>query len=313
MGTLNNLNYIKSTMYFPCAQPGPLLMIETAVQAGIPTLLELGSWSCRDIMKLRAGISYRCGRSLKAAIKAAHGAAFVDKLHKFYGFIGPADRALWYWFVADLSTSFVAHWQSLVYQSQGCGAQWGQEEATGTFLAPESLPANSAEPVQFDMHFPHGAGGSIIPTGALVPKDWYVQLEFSVTARALFTGERIALETWVETKGLGGFEFGANSYPPANPGEDATARYKLYYQNHNPRTVTQFTYMAKSSVNALTVDGHCNVIVSPVPILDKQTFGVGCFNRDWSITDDPDPRGRGTRTGYPSVPRKPSQRRPRTG
>jgi hypothetical protein len=108
--------------YFPCALPGPLIFIETALRAAVGTLYEALSFSCRDILKTRAGISWKCGRILKAIIKQAHPGELVDDFHQLYRFLSPIDRLLWYFFIAELISRFVASWTSMLYVAQQCNA-----------------------------------------------------------------------------------------------------------------------------------------------------------------------------------------------
>jgi hypothetical protein len=99
------------------------IIITAAFAAGVPALIAASSFSCMDILKTRAGISWKCGRALKAVIDSAHGPKVANKGAFYYQITGGAllERALWYYFIAELVTEFVANWTTLVYSMEGCG------------------------------------------------------------------------------------------------------------------------------------------------------------------------------------------------
>jgi hypothetical protein len=156
--------------YFPCALPGPLIFIETALRAAVGTLYEALSFSCRDILKTRAGISWKCGRILKAIIKQAHPGELVDDFHQLYRFLSPIDRLLWYFFLAELLSRFVASWTSMLYVAQQCKAPDNQSADSkpgpyfGTFGGTWGAPAQPwtthdarccvTTPFGFDVFYP---------------------------------------------------------------------------------------------------------------------------------------------------------------
>ncbi len=122
MSGLRNLNYLKHMAYHPCQAGGdPLLYIETGFQALLPLLFAFNTFSCMDILKLRAGISWKCGRKLRAMIEHGTPPKTYDNIHFLYS-LGPnlVERALWFMFVAELASDFVVNWSSLIYAGLGC-------------------------------------------------------------------------------------------------------------------------------------------------------------------------------------------------
>ena len=123
MSALTNLNYMKQILRHPCALPDPIIIVKTAFEAALPLLFVASTFSCTDYIKAHAGISWKCGRKIKALAQNTLGAKYVRAAAYYYEASGAAlaENALWYWFLAELGTGFVANWTTLVYQEQGCG------------------------------------------------------------------------------------------------------------------------------------------------------------------------------------------------
>src|SRR6266446_3856123 len=122
MSGLRNLNYMKQMAYHPCQPSGDaLLYIETGLQALLPLLFAFNTFSCLDIIKARAGISWKCGRTIKGIMGQGIKPKTYDGIHFLYS-LGPniVERLLWYMFVAELASDFVVNWTSLIYAGLGC-------------------------------------------------------------------------------------------------------------------------------------------------------------------------------------------------
>jgi hypothetical protein len=143
MSILKNINYLKKLSMIPCAQADILLLAETAFAAGAPALLELFQPDCNDIIKATLGLS-PFGESglpkqlLQGAGRTGPGPAKHGRRQN--GFIKNIARPLQFsptgflyaikyfqiekylrWFqIVDVTTSFLANWQSLIYQMQQC-------------------------------------------------------------------------------------------------------------------------------------------------------------------------------------------------
>lgn len=120
MGLMANANYLKQIMYHPCAAPNPQVIIETAIEAAIPVLIELEEPGCIDYAKAALGISWRCGRAIKALAKKIIPPKVVDAAHAIYEPFAPVEAALYGFLLADLASEFLVNWTSLMYASQDC-------------------------------------------------------------------------------------------------------------------------------------------------------------------------------------------------
>lgn len=121
MTILRNINYIAEMNRIPCAPGSPWIIIKTAFEAGPPALLSLFLPGCTDILKTKIGVSPWHARGISSAIKsitqpeALGGKKFLYKVGYF-----TAEKYLWWWLVADVTTEFFTTWQSLVFQEQQC-------------------------------------------------------------------------------------------------------------------------------------------------------------------------------------------------
>jgi hypothetical protein len=121
MSAISNLNYIKRVYNHPCATPTPNVMIETAFPAARLALLEVLSFGCTDILKMRLGRTPWHSRGLKMLIrKKSLGVQLGPRTTGFSYAFAPVEFVLQYMLFADAATGFAANWMSLVYQQQGC-------------------------------------------------------------------------------------------------------------------------------------------------------------------------------------------------
>jgi len=118
----DDINFLVALNQYSCHTTGdPFVVIKTAFVAGIPTLYAFNQFSCLDIVALRAGITWKCGKKLKPIARQGippWAGAATDFLYR----LGPAQvrLGLWYYFVASEVTHFLARWTSLLYVQQGC-------------------------------------------------------------------------------------------------------------------------------------------------------------------------------------------------
>jgi hypothetical protein len=121
---LDDINFLTALNQYSCTPTGdPFVVIKTAFAAGVPTLYAFNQFSCLDIVALRAGITWKCGKKLKPIARQGippWAGAATDFLYR----LGPAQLrlGLWYYFVASEVTHFLARWTSLLYVQQGCTA-----------------------------------------------------------------------------------------------------------------------------------------------------------------------------------------------
>ena len=130
---LKNYNYIKKLSTIPCGQPDWWVIIETGFKSAPPALLSLFLPGCNDIVKTRLGHAPWHGKTISAMIKNAIKPYPVSE-NKFLYKIGyfTAEKYLWWYMVADVTTDFVTNWQSMVYQQQQCELP-GAGTASGIF------------------------------------------------------------------------------------------------------------------------------------------------------------------------------------
>lgn len=291
MSMTRNYNFIKEIAAFPCAQPNPIIWFVTFAPAVAPALIEFISYGCRDIVKFRAGVGTPCGRLLKGAARAGWSPQALNAARTFFKFSLPLERALFWWFVADLASDTAARWTSLAYQLSGCdpakeGASWEYDGAPPGTLLPDdpTIVAGFLRNVQ-------GRPGVAWPTGALCPAGWYLQLAFTVTLKPFLMDGQITPHTWLHSNLGTGYDFPAQSYPKGYPGQSISLSYVMQTKNPSDTGPTLFTMYAMTDrmaqITNLTGAGHA----SPLPVLDWSLSPLGCL-RDLGIADTPNPAGR---------------------
>lgn len=173
MSILRNINYLIKLSAIPCAQPDILILAKTAFQAAPPALLELFQPDCTDIIKASLGLSpFGEARTIKGLLQGAtrtgpgrgkHGRRIrgairniarplayspTEFLYKIKYF--QIEKYLRYFQIADVTTSFLANWQSLIYQAQQCQLP-GAGSANAIFSpfigGPESIGIMDVSPI----------------------------------------------------------------------------------------------------------------------------------------------------------------------
>lgn len=114
------MNRIKRNWENTCGAPWQL-WFETLVPAIAPVIFSGFTFSLRDITKMRAGISYRCG------VKGLLNDAFKDSpilnsagKRWLFELTRPIERGLWYYFLADLGLTGLTNWTSAVHKLAPC-------------------------------------------------------------------------------------------------------------------------------------------------------------------------------------------------
>jgi hypothetical protein len=122
MSILSNVNYAKKIVRHPCGTPNPIIMVEAAAQAALPLLFVPITFSCTDWIKASVGISWKCGKKLKAIARHVYGPKFTDGVHFLYEATGAAaaENALWIWFIADLAVDTYVSWVTQMYIEGNC-------------------------------------------------------------------------------------------------------------------------------------------------------------------------------------------------
>jgi hypothetical protein len=143
MSIMRDLNYLKKLSVIPCAQAGPLVVIETGVAAAAPALLELFQPDCNDIIKSTLGLSpfgegkvtkqffgQGGGRGRGGPGHGRRGSGWITGVYKPLQFsptgalyqLGyfQAEKVLRFIQVVDVTVKFLVTWQSMIYQMQQC-------------------------------------------------------------------------------------------------------------------------------------------------------------------------------------------------
>lgn len=284
MGVLNNINYIKKATVYKCALPGPMILIETAFRAGVPVLLELITFGCIDALKIRGGISFNCGKLIKAVIVKAHGAQVVADAHYLYKFVAPVERALWYWMVADLTTSFVANWTSLVYEAQGCIPDDDSFGANSDKMTLSTVAPNLNYPIAWLWGNRHGHFGSASGPIIFVPAGWYYSCHWSVsvTGGVNTEGGEWSLTPHMATP-TGSFDFQTSTKGFAF-GEASTMTTSISGSAPEIGSGSFISLNLNATNWCFGSGGHATVEMSRLPVLESNPIGMGCFAKDWSKT-----------------------------
>lgn len=181
MGVGANLNYVKNVFRHPCATPSLDVLIETAFPAAAVALLEVFTFGCSDILKMRAGKSPWHSRGLNALLKGAQGGLKMGpRLFGFYAPFAAIQAGLQYMLFADAASGFVANWMTLIYQEQGCtlpGAGYARCGLSSTFQdagGPYGILINCLENKQCC-----AIGGNVItiPAGCEATISWSTHFE----------------------------------------------------------------------------------------------------------------------------------------
>lgn len=121
MSVMGNINYVKRVFAHPCASPDIAVLIETAFPAAAVALMDVFTFGCRDIQKMRAGRTPWHSRSFSTMLKSAtKGQQLGPRMWGFAIAFAPVEAALQYWLFADVATGFIANWMSLIYQVSNC-------------------------------------------------------------------------------------------------------------------------------------------------------------------------------------------------
>lgn len=158
MSILHNINYMTRFVFFPCATPNPLILIDLAAEALLPELWEFFSY---QVVQTVLPLTKALGKKDQPRYQARREHDYLDwkrsRGHGRYQVADPPTRrsygekwgpntflfraidleqkAAFYWMILDLATEFMARWTTLIYQYQGCPFEH-QCYAQGTFATP---------------------------------------------------------------------------------------------------------------------------------------------------------------------------------
>lgn len=252
--------------------------MKTGLAAGSLAMLEFFSWGCRDFLKARLGRAQPCGRVWKAALsQGPKGAAFIDKANKMYGFLGPVDKVLYAWLVADIASTFVARWTSMAYASAGCFPSEQQNSYQYVLAGPFGMARDQDAIIPYTL-----AAGELPGPGAGfdAPSGWYFQIYFQIRCHPLFSNGIAQFDTTLEEHiGHFNFDFEANPNKSWYAGRSLSGRWNGTMHNTKPISVR---YLPKiiAHEDLICNEGKASVITSPLPILGSHLQPLSCFKHD---------------------------------
>lgn len=277
MGIIDNLGYVAKAQVYACAHPDIILTIQAAGAAAAPVLLSALSFGCNDIIKMRAGISPWHSRKIKALIEGAIPADQKDAVNQIYKYTIPIQKALFFFFIVDLTTEFFARWHSQMFKLGACNEFPSDCEKMGT-LATWVQPTYEAwTPIAYSLESMSGRCPPGLGQRFEVQAHQNFNCWFSLTPKAFNEGEvirsfaiRLVQTTKVD------FEL------PENKGEipwfGNTPRASYMFSNNDNRGVyREYEFQAFSDVPAYGVSGSCAIQWSDRPIYNKGIIPVNCF------------------------------------
>lgn len=276
MGVLENIGYVASASYYPCAEPNPILIIEAAGKAIAPIIVSAATFSCLDFVRMRAGISPWHSRGLRMLIDGAIPPEQKNEVLGIYKFLIPLEKALFFWFVVDLTTEFFARWQSQIFKLGACGplpdgAEGHGSPITGFFDYHNWCAVFVAHKVVT------GHTNWIWPPYILVPENYHMQCTFSFSLKSIVQGRS---PTFVETA-----LHEITPHPFEGPGMIATPNWlngqlQGFYTTHHlhPKPYArQFMMRARTDCLSIAEGGSFACEISPTPIFNKGIFPVNCL------------------------------------
>lgn len=277
MGTIKNLNYIAKASYFPCPDTDALLVLEAAYKAAFPTILAATSLGCQDIVRMRAGLSPWHARGMRMGIKAAIPPADAQAVGKVYKYLIPIEKALFFFFVVDLTTGFLAEWQSQIFKLGACGNKPNDCNWTGrnpAWACPGAMiPSTIAYTTEGNPATPCSAVGP----GFAVPANYYWQVFFDMTPRPIINSQPIGkVDMWLQRRNPTVWNYPPQTFEPKWYANKVSAAYMMTGQNKTA-AYAEYWFMAASDQPATALSGSAKLWASPFPIHNAGIVPVNCF------------------------------------
>lgn len=280
MGAIENLGYIKQASLYNCGSPDPLLVIEAAGRAIAPVLISAVSFGCNDIVKLRAGISPWHARGMKALVEGAIPAAQKDQVNGIYKFLVPAEKALFFFFVVDLTTEFLARWQSQLFKLGACDEQPDDCTIIGSDPVGFSPGNNVWATVAYSTQERTGTSCQpIIGLGPIIQPGQNFSITWSITTAPFFADDPPSyVETWLQPRTVVSQQFQPQNTPAPWFGNKITAMYHREGQNTHTAFQSYF-FLFRADKPTYVTGGSCQLSVSNLPIYNKGIIPVNCFGQ----------------------------------
>lgn len=301
MSFKSNYNFITKIASFPCAQPSPLIIAASFLPAVAPALIDFAGFGCRDILKFRLGRGTMCGRGISAQVGKAIPPKLSGLANGLLEFERGFSKAGNWFMIADLAGDTVARWTSMAYTASQCadilqGVSW-----TCEFSAPQFLLPGVPTIIGGVLRNISAPGPGPWPSGALVPNDWYIQINWKLRAKQFRGSEDVPISTWMRQTFPGGFDFPAVVGRPGYPWQDYRNNNLFDHQNTGFGGTVQYDYFAMSQEAALTTEFHADCQVTPFEPLGSMLKPLDCWRTLAKGTQE-NPAGRNTGGTNPIIP-----------
>lgn len=288
MGTMANLGYIKTASAFRCGNVDIPLTLQAAGNAAAITLMQAVSLGCIDIVKMRAGISPWHARGMKALANGVLKPAEHNLVSGIYKFIIPVEKALFFFWVVDLTTGFIANWQSQMFKLGACDtrADWGSVSGNEpAWVCPAPGIFATVNYSNLDRQGPLASHFS--SNEFLVPAGYYFNCFYSVKPVPILNNAPVTTAD-VKLRELGPPAYSytpQRSEPPWLWNEFVATSY-WSGQNKRNRDKT-FLYTATCDAIASARGGSLNCQISSVPLLNTGLIPVNCFGKPAASSANP--------------------------
>lgn len=277
MGVIDNLGYIKKAAAFPCATPNPILIAQAAGNAIAPVLLNAATFGCNDIVKMRAGISPWHSRGLKALIKGAIPPDETATAGKLLKFTIPVEKALFFWFVVDLTTDFFARWHSQVFRLGACGhplRSWTGSGPLSTWVMPAP---NGWTRISYSMTKNPPGAPNIGSDGFIVTSHQYWQAYFSLTPRPLWVGQ-VPGSVQLRLHQIAGRPFVIEGPKVPAPWFGNQIHASILFNSDNENIgLKEYVFEASCDTVAIGLSGSASVSISDRPLEVENFLPTNCF------------------------------------
>jgi hypothetical protein len=279
MGVLANLNFIKEAAFFPCASPAPVLVMEAAAKAAFPVLLSAITFGCRDIVKMRAGISPWHARGMRALIEGAVKGQPIGEAGKLLKFTIPVEKALFFFFVVDLTLDFLARWQSQMFQLGACGPASQQCNFSGTADVSVCAGNDVWAPISFSPTAIVGDCRGVVGSQWVVDSHDYWQATFDITPKPIIHDQPIGhVQTRIHQRAGIAYNFPAHIEEPGWFGNPVVGGYMASGENER-HTAQIFEAQFSTDVPSIVESGSIYITRSNRPLANQNIIPVNCFGR----------------------------------
>lgn len=279
MGIIKNMGFLAEASLFPCQNTPWPLIIKAGGRAVQILLMNAATFSCLDILKMRAGISPWHARGLRALIKGAIAPAEQDLANGVLKFLIPVEKALFFFFVVDLGVDFFANWQSQIFLLGGCDQQPDECTYSGDNIIWFCGNPGAWSDVSYFATLNGNGCNHWLGHGFTVPGGYYWEAFFSVHAKPFFPDQPVgSISTRITVHSGETFHYPPQVTPAPWFGNDIQALY--HREGHNKHSVpVAVTFEATADVIAQAIGGTCTVRTSAVPMHNESIFPANCFGK----------------------------------